>query len=155
MYWLFHFRKDFKLWKFHFVPDVTAQKSSNMDILDLPLATIRAAAYIEHVFNFEKTNGRLYTQLGVDVIYHTLYHPYTYMPATGRFYRQTQYETGGYPFVNVFLNLKLKRTRFFLMFDHLNYAMMNPEMLYNYEMVPLYPMTTRRFSFGLAWTFYN
>ncbi|MBK9389384.1 MAG: hypothetical protein IPN68_04015 [Bacteroidetes bacterium] len=149
------FRKDFKLWKFHFVPDVTAQKSSNMDILDLPLATIRAAAYIEHVFNFEKTNGRLYTQLGVDVIYHTLYHPYTYMPATGRFYRQTQYETGGYPFVNVFLNLKLKRTRFFLMFDHLNYAMMNPEMLYNYEMVPLYPMTTRRFSFGLAWTFYN
>ncbi len=149
------FRKDFRLWKFHFVPDVIVQTSSNTDLLDLPLATVKAAAFIEHVFNFAKTNGRLATQLGVDVTYHTLYHPYSYMPATGRFYRQTQAETGEYPFVNLFLNIKLKRTRFFLMFDHLNYGMMNPEVLYNYELVPLYPITTRRFSFGLAWTFYN
>ena len=149
------FRKEFKFWKFHFVPDIIVQSSSNTDLLDLPLATVRAAAYIEHLFNFKKTNGRLHAQLGVDVTYHTLYHPYTYMPATGRFYRQTQYETGGYPFVNAFLNLKLKRTRFFLMFDHLNYGMMNPEILYNYELIPLYPLNIRHFSFGLAWTFYN
>ena len=110
----------------------------------------------EHLFRFEKTNGRLYTQLGVDVTYHTLYHPYAYMPATGRFYRQTHTEAGNYPFVNAFLNIKLKRTRFFLMFDHLNYGMMkNPETMYNYELVTLYPLTTRRFTFGLAWTFYN
>ncbi|HUX96650.1 MAG TPA: putative porin [Bacteroidales bacterium] len=148
-------KKDFRLWKFHLVPDVILQKSSNTDLLDLPMATVRAAAYIEHIFNFQKTGGRLYTQLGVDVIYHTLYHPYNYMPVTGRFYRQTQWETGNYPFVNAFLNIKLKRTRFFLMFDHLNYGKMNPELLYNYELVPLYPVSPRRFSFGLAWTFYN
>ena len=149
-------RKDLRLWKFHIVPDVIIQQSSNRSLLDLPLATVRAAVYIEHLFRFEKTNGRLYTQLGADVTYHTLYNPYAYMPATGRFYRQTHTEAGNYPFVNAFLNIKLKRTRFFLMFDHLNYGMMkNPETMYNYELVPLYPLTTRRFSFGLAWTFYN
>ena len=148
-------KKDFRLWKFHFVPDVILQKSSNNLVLDLPQASLKAAAYIEHVFNFKKTNGRLYTQLGVDVIYHTLYHPYNYMPSTGRFYRQELSETGNYPFVNAFLNIKLKRTRFFFMFDHLNYGLMNEELMYNYEMVPLYPLTGRRFSFGLAWTFYN
>ncbi len=148
-------KKDFRLWKFHLVPDVILQKSSNTEVLELSQASIRAAAYIEHVFNFKKTNGRLSTQLGIDVTYHTLYHPYNYMPSTGRFYRQVQTETGNYPFVNAFLNIKLKRTRFFLMFDHLNYGMMNPEMMYNYEMMPLYPLAGRRFAFGLAWTFYN
>ena len=148
-------RKDFRLWKFHLVPDIILQKSSNADLLDLPIASVRAAAYIQHTFNFVKTRGQLFTQLGVDVRYHTLYHPYDYMPATGRFYRQTQFETGNYPFLNAFLNIKLKRTRFFLMFDHLNYGKMNPDILYNYELIPLYPLPPRRFTFGLAWTFYN
>ena len=80
--------KGFKAWKFHLDPDIILQTSSNQDILDLPLATIRAAAYFEHRFLFKKTNGKLNMQLGLDVTYNTLYHPYSYMPATGRFYRQ-------------------------------------------------------------------
>ena len=148
-------KKDFKIWKFHLEPDVIIQKSSNRDVLNLPLATVRFAAYIEHMFRFERTNGRLNTQLGIDVTYHTLYYPYAYMPATGRYYRQDQSEAGDYPFVNAFVNIKIKRTRFFLMFDHLNYGMMSGEKLYNYDMVPYYPQTIRRFTFGLAWTFYN
>jgi hypothetical protein len=148
-------RKDFSLWKFHLVPDVIIQQSSNRDVLNLPLATVRFAAFIEHMFRFEKTNGRLNTQLGIDVTYHTLYYPYAYMPATGRYYRQEQSEAGEYPFINAFLNIKLKRTRLFLMFDHLNYGMMKGEKLYNYDMVPYYPQPIRRFTFGLAWTFYN
>ena len=149
------FKKDFKLWFFHFAPDVIVQKSSNENVLELPQITTRTAIYLEHTFYFKKTNGRLFTELGLDITYHSLYHPYNYMPATGRFYRQTETETGNYPFVNAFVNIKLKRTRFFLMFDHLNYSMMKGDMLKNYQMLPLYPMPIRRFSFGLAWTFYN
>lgn len=151
----FSFRKDFRLWFFHFAPDITVQKSSNVSLLDLPQVSTRTAVFLEHTFYFPKTKGRLFTELGLDITYHTLYHPYNFMPATGRFYRQTETETGNYPFVNAFVNIKLKRTRFFLMFDHLNYSMMKGDMLYNYQMVPLYPWTIRRFSFGLALTFYN
>ena len=47
------------------------------------------------------------------------------MPATGRFYRQYETEAGNYPYVNLFLNFKLQRTRIFLMFDHINYGIIS------------------------------
>jgi hypothetical protein len=147
--------KGLKAWKFHLDTDAILQTSSNSEVLDLPLATIRAALYFEHLFRFKKTNGKLNTQFGVDVTYNSLYYPYSYMPATGRFYRQYDTEAGNYPFVNLFLNVKLQRTRFFLMFDHLNYGMMGDSMGKNYCMVPDYPMNIKMFRIGLAWTFYN
>ena len=73
------------------------------------------------------------------------------MPATGRFFRQDESNTGNYPFVNVFLNFKVKRTRVFIMFDHVNAGFMG----YNYDMIPYYPMNIRMFRYGLAWTFYD
>jgi hypothetical protein len=147
--------KGLKAWKFHLDTDLTLQKSSNSEVLDLPLATVRAAGYFEHRFLFTKTGGKLNTQVGVDVTYYTLYHPYSYMPATGRFYRQYKAEAGKYPFINVFINLKLKRTRFFVMLDHVNYGLMGEKITNNYDMVPGYPMNIMMFRFGLAWTFYN
>jgi hypothetical protein len=143
--------KEFTLWKFHLSADVIVQKSSNSEILDLPLLAGRSAMFFEHLFRFKQTNGRLSTQLGADVVYHTLYYPYSYMPATGRYYRQDDVKTGNYPFLNVFLNLKLKRTRIFVMMDHLNSGLMG----YNYYMIPSYPMNIRMLRYGLAWTFYN
>ena len=144
-------KKNMRAWKLHIDTDILIQQSSNPDVLDLPLASFRAAGYFEHLFKFNSTGGRLYLQLGVDVTYNTLYHPYNYMPATGRFFRQDEYELGNYPFINPFLNFKLRRTRVFLMFDHVNSGYMG----YDYDMVPFYPMNVRMFRYGLAWTFYD
>lgn len=146
-----HVRKDLRAWKFHLASDVLIQKSSNPEILDLPLVTIRSAGYFEHLFRFGKTNGSLNTQLGADVTYHTLYNSYAYTPATGIFHRQDRIETGNYPFINVFLNIKLKRTRIFVMVDHVNSGLMG----YEYYMVPFYPQNIRMFRYGIAWTFYD
>jgi len=143
--------KDLRMWKFHLVNDLLFQKSSNAEILDLPLVTLRSAGYFEHMFRFKSTNGRLYTQLGAEVTYNTLYHPYSYMPSTGMFYRQDQASTGNYPFINLFFNLKIQRTRLFIMLDHINYGFMGN----NYDMVPSYLMNIRMFRYGLAWTFYD
>ena len=147
--------KELRAWKFHLASDVIIQKSSNSDVLDLPLVTIRSAGYFEHLFRFESTGGKLNIQLGADLTYHTLYHPYSYMPATGRFFRQDGVTTGNYPFVNLFLNFKLKRTRVFLMFDHVNYGMMGDTVVDNYDMIPNYPLNIRMFRYGIAWTFYD
>lgn len=143
--------KDLRAWKFHLTPTLLVQQSSNPDVLDLPLATVRATAFFEHLFNFKKTNGQLNMQLGAEVLYHTPYHALAYMPATGRYYRQNAVEIGNYPFVNVFLNLKLRRTRIFLMLDHVNSGFTG----YDYFMIPFYPMNIRMFRYGLAWTFYD
>jgi len=147
--------KELRAWKFHLASDVIIQKSSNANVLDLPLVTIRSAGYFEHRFRFESTGGKLSTQLGADVTYHTLYHPYSYMPATGRFFRQDAISTGNYPFINVFINFKVKRTRVFLMFDHVNYGMMDEKIVNNYDMIPNYPLNIRMFRYGIAWTFYD
>ena len=143
--------RELVLWKFHIAADVVVQKSSNSEILDLPLFAGRSAVYFEHHFRFRQTNGRLSSQIGAEATYHTLYYPYSYMPATGRFYRQEQAMAGNYPYLNVFLNLKLKRTRFFIMLDHLNSGFTGD----NYFFVPSYPMNIRMIRYGLAWTFYN
>lgn len=144
-------KKGMRAWKLHLDSDILLQQSSNPDILDLPLLSGRAAFYFEHLFRFRSTNGRLNVQLGADVLYHTMYHPYMYMPSTGRFYRQNAASTGNYPFIDVFLNLKLRRARIFLKYDHVNSGLMG----YDYFMVPSYPLNTRMFCYGVAWTFYN
>ncbi len=144
-------RKEFRAWKFHLATDLLVQKSSNTDVLDLPLLSVRSALYFEHLFRFKQTNGRLNTQFGADVLYHTPYYPYAWMPATGRFYNQDVTKTGDYPFINVFLNVKIKRTRIFVMFDHVNSGFMG----YNYFMIPSYPQNIRMLRYGFVWTFYD
>jgi hypothetical protein len=143
--------KDMHVWKFHLAADVIFQKSSNPEVLDLPFIALKSAGYFEHLFRFKSTGGRMNTQLGADLLWTSLYHPYSYMPATGRFYRQDAQKAGNYPFINVFFNFKVKRTRVFVMFDHVNSGMMG----YNYYMVPHYPMNTRMLRYGLSWTFYD
>ena len=143
------------IWKFHIASDVIIQKSSNSGILDLPLVTLRSAGYFEYLFRFRKTGGKLNAQLGADVTYNTLYYPYSYMPATGVFYRQALVTAGNYPYVNLFLNLKVKRTRIFIMFDHFNAKLIGGNMKYNYYYVPDYPQNIRMLRYGIAWTFYD
>jgi hypothetical protein len=146
-----YLKKEFSAWKFHLSNDILIQKSTNNTVLDLPLITVRSAGFFEHNFHFKLTNGNLNTQFGAEVMYNTPYHGYSYMPSIGRFFRQSLSLTGDYPYVNVFINVKLKRTRFFLMFDHVNSGLTG----YNYFMVPSNPMNIRMFKYGLAWTFYD
>ncbi len=146
-----YIRKELSAWKFHLANDVLIQKSTNQNILDLPFVTVKSAGFFEHNFHFKATNGYLNTQFGAEVFYNTAYYGYVYVPATGRYFRQDKILTGDYPYINVFINLKIKRTRIFFMFDHINAKYTG----YNYIMVPSNPMNIRMFRYGLAWTFYD
>jgi len=143
--------KELSLWKFHLSNQILIQKSSNRDILDLPLITLRTAGFFEHNFYFKLTGGNLNTQIGVELFYNTKYYGYGYVPATGSYFRQNKTLIGNYPYINAFLNVKIKRTRVFLVLDHINSGFTG----YNYFMVPGYPMNVRAFRYGLAWTFYD
>jgi hypothetical protein len=144
-------RKEFVAWKFHMANELLVQKSSNSDVADLPLVALRSAGFFEHNFHFNLTNGDLNTQIGLEVFYNTAYKGYAYMPATGVYYQQNTSNTGNYPYLNAFINLKVKRTRIFLTLDHFNAGLTG----YNYFMVPDYPMSILMFKYGFAWTFYD
>ena len=143
--------KGLKAWKFHFDTDILFQLSSAPEVVDLPLVSVRSAIYFQHLFRFERTGGRLNAQIGAEVNYYTEYHPYAYMPATGLFYTQNEYFAGNYPYIDVFLDLNLKRARIFIMYDHVNQGMMG----YDYYHIPFYPLNIRMLRYGIAWTFYN
>jgi hypothetical protein len=144
-------RKEFIIWKLHLDNTLLLQQSSNNNVLSLPLATARSAFFFDHVFKFKVTAGEMSFQLGAEAMIHTPYYAMNYMPATGSYFSQTETETGNYPFINVFLNLKIKRTRIFIMADHLNSGMMG----YEYFLIPNYPLNIRMIRYGLAWTFYD
>lgn len=144
-------KKELSAWKFHLASEILLQQSSNTDIVDLPLATVRSAAFFSHNFHFKLTNGNLNTQAGAEVLYYTAYDGYSYMPSTGVYYNTRFRKTGNYPYLTAFINFKVKRTRIFLVLDHFNAGLTG----YNYFMVPSYPMSIRMFRYGLAWTFYD
>jgi len=144
-------KKEFVVWKLHLDNTVLLQQSTNIDVIDLPLVTARSAFFIDHLFKFKATSGELYFQLGAEAMIHTPYYALKYMPATGRYFSQDESKTGNYPFVNAFLNLKVKRTRIFIMVDHLNSGTTG----YEYFLIPGYPLNIRMIRYGLAWTFYD
>lgn len=144
-------KKEFVVWKLHLDNTVLLQQSTNTDVLDLPFVTARSAFFFSHVFSFKSTGGELYFQIGAEAMIHTPYYALNYMPATGRYFNQAETRLGNYPYINAFINLKVKRTRFFIMADHLNSGLTG----YEYFLVPGYPLNIRMIKYGLAWTFYD
>lgn len=138
--------KKFKFGKFALESHVVYQLSSNQSIIPLPEITSLQNFYYDDLW-FKV----LSVQFGFDMRYHTSYFAPSYMPATGVFYNQSEYEIGNYPVFNVYLNAHLKRTRFFAQMYHVNQLFMNGD----YYSMPLYPINPAIVKVGLSWNFYD
>jgi hypothetical protein len=90
-------------------------------------------------------------QPGIDLFYNTAYYASAYMPATRSFYLQDEKKIGNYIYMDVFVNLMIKRFRIFAKYEHLN-ALWSENRYYT---VPHYPMQGGIFKYGLSWSFYD
>lgn len=143
-------RQDFKLGIFHLDNEVTYQKSSNQDVLPLPELTLYHNLYIK----FGLAKKVLQIEMGADVRYFTQYYAPDYAPAIGQFYLQnkdTRYKLGGYPLVNGYINLHLKRTRIFFAM----YNLIQGQGEKSYFLAPHYPLNPRLLKFGISWNFFD
>lgn len=141
--------QDFKLGPLNWQNVITYQKSSKNEILVAPKLNIYSNLFLRF-----KIARVLSCDLGADVRYFTSYYAPDYCPALGQYTVQehvNKVKTGGYPFVNVYANFHLKRTRFFLMMSHINSDVGKN----NYFMTPHYPVNPRTIRFGLSWNFIN
>ncbi len=143
--------KDFYLWKFSFQNQICLQQSSAPDVMPLPLFCFRNSTAFNHTFFFKSTGGILHMQLGLDIYYQSSWYGYAYMPATGQFYVQQKTKIGNYPFMDAYLNIKIKRVRFFVKVQHFTSGLFGPD----YFTVPDYPMNQLFFKLGISWTFYD
>ena len=134
----------------HLDGEVAYQKSSKQDILPLPELSMYGNLYIKTGL----AKKVLQLELGANVRYFTKYYAPDYSPAIGQFYNQNpedKIEIGSYPIVNVYANLHLKRTRFFVMMYHINQGSGSSR----YFLAPHYPINPRTIKFGLSWNFFD
>jgi len=143
--------KDFKLGNWYSINKILYQKSDRNEIVNLPEWMTYNSIYYQKMFKFKTSGGKLLTQIGVDLYYQSQNYISAYMPAIGQFYNQNERKLGDYLFVDFYINFKVKRTRFFLKYDHLNSGFTDAR----YFNALNYPANDRSLKFGLSWTFYD
>lgn len=138
--------KDFNYKKLHFRTRVLWQQASDENYVHLPDLSAFVSAYYKFVIS-----KVLYTQIGVDTRYNTKYYADAYAPSTGLFYLQNEKKYGNYPYIDVYANLRLKRTRAFFKLSNIGTNFLDGE----YFTTPHYPMPRSTFRFGVSWLFYD
>ena len=129
---------------------VTYQNSSNKDALPLPAWNIFSNLYLK--FRIAKV---LDVELGADATYFTEYDAPDFCPMINQFAIQqnsnSRVELGGYPFLDVYANMKLKSVRFFVMMSNVLDGKGNHMKF----LTPHYPVNGSVMHFGVSWPFFN
>ncbi|MBP3227671.1 MAG: putative porin [Bacteroidaceae bacterium] len=134
---------------FRWQGELTAQATSDRDILPLPALNAYTNMYID--FRIARV---LHTQIGADLYWFTKYYAPAYSPVIGQYAVQAadnRVKIGGYPVVNAYANFHLKRTRFYIMASHVNHADGTGRPF----LVPHYPLNELVLRFGVSWNFIN
>ena len=139
-------KQNFSLGILRWQNSLTYQTSSKQEIIPLP----KLAVY-SNLFLWFKVAKVLQVQPGIDCNYYTKYKAVSYQPATMSFYNQREIDCGGFPFMTVYANMKLSKTRFYVMYSHVNEGITKA----NYFSMPHYPLNPARFQLGLSIDFAN
>ncbi|MCM1028445.1 MAG: putative porin [Pseudoflavonifractor sp.] len=139
-------RQDFRLGILNWENKLVWQKSSDSNVLPLPSLALYSNLYI--LFRV----ATLQVQMGVDCDWYSKYYAYDYQPATTTFHVQDKVKVGNYPFMNAYINMKLSKARFYLLFSHINQGSIGGD---NYFALPHYPMNPRRLMLGVSVDFTN
>ena len=126
---------------------IVYQTTSNDEVIPLPKLAIYSNLYL-----LFKVAHVLDVQMGVDLNYYTSYYAPSYQPATMSFCNQREIKCGNYPFMNAYINFKLSRARFFILYSHVNQGIFGGS---DYFSIPHYPLNPRRFQMGVSVDFLN
>ncbi|MCC9063459.1 putative porin [Flavobacterium piscisymbiosum] len=140
--------REFKFGPFALDNTLLYQKVDQSDlILNVPDFVTRNTFYYSGYF-FKKA---LYMQTGIVFNYFTKYYANGYNPVVGEFYVQKEKEIGGYPLFDLFLNARIRQTRFYLKAEHINALFSKSD----YYSAPNNPYRDFVIRFGLVWNFFQ
>lgn len=117
------------------------------DALSLPEYLVNGQLAYANIF----FNGNLELQTGVDVHYKADYHAQGYDPAIMQFYRQDEFLVESFPVLDVFINGKVNRGKFFLKVNNIVERFTGK----GYFLTPDYPAQRTILDFGFYWAFYD
>lgn len=140
-------KKNFRLGKWVLANTVRYQHIPDSTVIRFPEVVSENAIYYENSL----FKGALRIQAGIDIFYTSSFMGNAYTPVTAQYHIQNDKEIGNYPFVDLFVNLKIKTVRAFLKYEHANAGFIGN----TYYLVPHYPLFDASFVLGLSWDFYN
>lgn len=140
--------KTFKLGVFALTNTLMYQQVvSGNEVLNVPQFITRNSLYYEDEW-FEKA---LFLQTGVNFKYFTEYNMNGYDPVLSEFYVQNGQKLGGFPLFDIFFNAKVRQTRIFFKWEHINSLFSTKN---TYFSAPGYPYRDAIIRFGLVWDFF-
>ena len=142
----FYVKKDFKFGPLNSQNEVLFQKTTTEKYMHVPTVSTRNTLFLQGILSKVLT-----FQLGADVRVDTKYYADYYNPALAMFYVQNQEKIGNFPWIDAFVNLKIKRTRFYVKYSNVGSKMVKK----GYYTTPGYAGQIAAGSFGLSWTFYD
>lgn len=131
--------------KWSFDVDLIYQKSDGNYINRPELIGNSSIYFTNSIFG-----GAAILQPGIEIFYYTAYFADAYSPAIRSFYTQNDEKIGNKIFASIFLNVKIKRTLFFIKSQHTNAKYSKA-----YYASPGYPMQDVVIKFGVSWRFYD
>jgi hypothetical protein len=102
-------------------------------------------------YNASLFRNNLQLQIGSQLQQYETFTAYAYMPATQVFYLQHSYRAGTYPYVDVYLNGRIRPVSFFLKVENLLQGYAGTA----YSFIPGYYQPDRAFRFGITWVFFD
>jgi hypothetical protein len=140
-------KKHFTWKKLNLVSALFVNHINNQQVFSVPLFSTYQSFYFEtNVFR-----KALRIQLGVDALFFTQYYAQSYLPVSRQFYNQNEVLSGNYPFLDFYLNAKIKNAFIFVKISHLNADFMGID----YQITPNYPIQRQVLKFGVKWRFLN
>lgn len=130
---------------FHFDIDAAVQFKLSGDDIRVPMALGRGMVYYQN----DIFKRKLRVQLGYEVSYASAYFANAYNPALSAFHLQNYRQVGNYPFMDIFLNIRIKSFQAFFKMEHWNAGLMG----YRYYHIPHHPANDMAWKFGVRWAF--
>jgi len=140
-------QKEFNLKKWSLIPKMVYQYSGGYNIYRLP--DYYADLTIGFKTKMYKNNLSIF--VGADLVYYAPTDMMSFNPMINQYNLDDTKIAGNYPFVDVFLNARIKTVRFFLKATHVNSGLFG----FNYYGAYNYPLKDRTIQFGLTWIFIN
>ena len=150
---------DIKLFKLKYVKDFIFGKFSmnnslliqdvnqNDNVLNIPDFVYRNSFFItEKIFK-----NVLEIQSGFNFKIFSKFFINEYNPVISTFHIQDNRKIGGFPIIDFFLNAKIRQTRLFFIFEHINSSLSEN----NFFTTPSIPYRDSNFRFGLNWNLFN
>ena len=135
-----------KLWRFEIEGFASLQKSSNEEVMHLPLVQASLKfGYSQPLFHKAAT-----LHPSITVRYFTKYYADAYMPATRTFFLQNDVQIGNFPYIDLALAIKVKKAHIFAAYSNM-FLLIN----HNAFVAPHYPTHSSQVYLGVNWRLFN